>query len=90
MAQTTQPSCKGCSATVRLSPEEAEAAFARLRLPKGTPLSTDAVYARRISLCTQCAELEYGTTCSQCGCLVQIRARLAADGCPHPGGSRWR
>jgi hypothetical protein len=88
----TQPrsDCKGCSATVRLTPSEAEAAFARLRLPKGTPLAAEAEYTRRIRLCAQCAELEYGTTCRQCGCLVQIRARLARDGCPHPGGSRWK
>ena len=37
MTQTVRTDCKGCSATVRVSPEEADAAFARLRLPKGTP-----------------------------------------------------
>ena len=90
MTQTVRTDCKGCSATVRVSPEEADAAFSRLRLPKGTPLATEAVYAHRIGVCMQCPEFEYGTTCRQCGCLVQVRGRLAADGCPHPGGSRWR
>ena len=82
--------CKGCSATVRMSPGEAEAAFARLRLPPGTRLATEDEYRRRIACCGACPELEYGTTCRQCGCLVQVRARLAPDGCPRPGGSGWK
>jgi hypothetical protein len=90
MTVSSGTACKGCSTTVRLSPREAEAAFERLRLPPGTPLAAPVVYEQRMGVCAGCAELEYGTTCRQCGCLIQIRGRLAADGCPHPGGSRWR
>jgi len=82
--------CKGCSATVRVTPAEAEDAFAKLRLPPGTRLADETEYRRRLDICSSCVELEYGTTCRQCGCLVQVRAHLASDGCPRPGGSGWK
>lgn len=87
--ETQRPDCKGCSATVRLTPAEAEAAFTRLNMPRNR-IADEAEYGRRMALCLSCEDFEYGTTCRYCGCLMQVRARLAPDGCPHPAGSRWR
>ena len=81
--------CKGCGASVRLSEGEAARLLAQyLRRHPGELLEPEAAEARLAS-CRSCAELEYGTTCRHCGCLVELRARLAAKHCPRPGQPAW-
>lgn len=47
------------------------------------------VYEKRLNICFNCNYLEYGTTCLQCGCIVQVRARLMDSTCPYPKKSKW-
>jgi hypothetical protein len=42
----------------------------------------------RLALCGACADLQYGSTCRYCGCLVEVRARLKDYACPAPA-PRW-
>ena len=47
------------------------------------------IYEKRLDICFNCNYLEYGTTCLQCGCIVQIKARLSDSTCPYPQKSKW-
>ena len=63
------------SYVARLSPEECV---------------TDEEYERRLNICSECADLMGGLTCSHCGCFVLARAKKRQQDCPKPGGSRWK
>jgi hypothetical protein len=81
--------CKGCRATVRLRRGDVERIIGEyLREHSGT-LVDEGLYQRRLASCRACADLEYGTTCRHCGCLVELRARLADKQCPRPGSRAW-
>lgn len=41
----------------------------------------DALYQRRLALCTACDQLQNGT-CMGCGCLVELRAAYRKEKCP--------
>ena len=54
-----------------------------------TDIVDDEEYERRLKLCSGCADLVGGLTCSHCGCFVLARARKRQTDCPMPGGSIW-
>jgi hypothetical protein len=81
--------CKGCSATVRLSQEEIQRIFGETVKVKNVKLVTEQEYKSRLEKCGQCTYLELGTTCRLCGCLVQIKAKLAGAKCPYPYQPQW-
>jgi hypothetical protein len=83
------PECKGCSASVRLSLEEIKKLFGETLRVKEIKVVTEELYQKRLAHCKTCASLQYGTTCKHCGCLVEIRAKLAAANCPYPYEPRW-
>ena len=80
--------CKGCSESVQVSDQQLERILNKLAL-KPELVVSERVYEDRLSLCEDCPQLVYGTTCSQCGCLVKIRARMKDKSCPLPGEPRW-
>ncbi|CAM3986220.1 DUF6171 domain-containing protein [Cohnella lubricantis] len=85
---STPSSCKGCSADVHVTQEQIENMVRKLaRFPDACV--TDDVYENRLSACSACPSLQYGTTCAHCGCVVQVRAKFLDRTCPAPGGSRW-
>jgi hypothetical protein len=49
----------------------------------------DAVYRARLDICASCTGLREEVLCAYCGCLVQFRARLKNNYCPHPSGDKW-
>ncbi|MBT3291167.1 MAG: hypothetical protein HN849_12225 [Victivallales bacterium] len=81
--------CKGCRATVRVAPESIQKLLAEYLATYPQPTADEPTVASRLALCRACPDLRYGTTCMHCGCLVDIRARLAAARCPHPRKPRW-
>ena len=81
--------CKGCGASVRLKAGEIERILADYLRENPSPLVSDEVYDDRLKRCRACDRLQYETTCSHCGCLVQVMARLANRHCPAPGAPAW-
>jgi len=81
--------CKGCSASVHLTPEEITKLFGDIVRLKNVKLATEAEYERRMSECRKCDAFQFGTTCRWCGCLMDIKAKLEKATCPAPGGSHW-
>lgn len=81
--------CPGCGLSVRLGPGEIERLVAEYFGGRGpVALAEDAEAERRLAVCCACPDLLYGSTCRWCGCLVEVRARLAAYACPAPS-PRW-
>ncbi len=84
-----QPSdCPGCGISVRLSPGELERIVAEYFRGSVPELVGVEEQERRLALCGECPDLLYGSTCRHCGCLVEVRARLAGLACP-AAMSRW-
>lgn len=50
----------------------------------------DAEYERRLNICSICADLAGGLTCSHCGCFVLARARKRQMYCPMPERDKWK
>jgi hypothetical protein len=87
MSQTDN--CKGCRESVVVTKEQIQNMLAELESNKGFELAENVVYVQRLKHCSVCQYLQYETTCTQCGCIVQIRARLVNSTCPYPGISKW-
>ncbi len=87
--QGSENNCKGCSASVRISPEEIAALFNQSMRVKHVKVVTEEEYANRIEICQACPALQYGTTCQHCGCLVQLKAKLRVSKCPFPYAPKW-
>lgn len=81
--------CKGCLFTTKISENEINEAIEKLSRLKGMKFVDDLIYSNRLSKCNTCQYLEYGTTCLQCGCIVQIKAKLPDSTCPYPRERRW-
>lgn len=80
--------CKGCDPKYQISEAQIERAVAMLEKEPDRCVS-DEVYEERLLLCKSCVKLQQGNTCSLCGCIVQISAKLRERGCPLPGKARW-
>jgi hypothetical protein len=83
------PECKGCSATVHVTPEEIAKLFGETLRVRDVKLTTEEEYAHRMASCQSCDAFQFGTTCRWCGCLMAVKAKLAAARCPAPQGSKW-
>jgi len=81
-------SCKSCDPALRMTAEEIAKVFHGLAVRK-VKLADRAEYERRLRICGNCPDLRGGTTCGHCGCLVEVRAKIAASSCPAPGSSFW-
>ena len=81
--------CRKCFGKSEISPETIEKMVDEVRSMKGVRLVCEEEYARRFVICEQCEKLEDGATCMLCGCVMQVRARLADGKCPYPKGGRW-
>jgi hypothetical protein len=85
--------CKSCLENVDLKrnihENQINDAIDKLTRNKKIKCVSDEVYQFRLLQCRDCKYLESGTTCLQCGCFVQIRAKLAEEGCPLSKHKRW-
>jgi len=88
-ADSTIGGCKGCTETVRRTPQEVEEWMRRRMSGPEWPAVPEQEYERRLAECRTCPSLVYGTTCKICGCLVQVRAKLPDARCPYPYEPRW-
>ncbi len=88
MEQTNPTRCRACLLRDTLSEEEYKKTVLRVREGLAPRLrANDALYEKRLALCTACAHLQ-GGTCMRCGCLVEMRAMRADQHCPPPA-KRW-
>jgi hypothetical protein len=81
--------CKGCRASVRVPGKQIQDMLSEIENSGRFQLVERKDYEYRLSKCEACKYIQYDNTCMQCGCIVQIRARLATGTCPFPGEARW-
>lgn len=87
--QEKKEKCKRCGLKTVVSQEEINKMVEQVTNMKGVRLVSDEVYAERFKICTECEKFEYGSTCTLCGCVMQVRARLASGKCPYPKNRKW-
>ncbi|WP_248925258.1 DUF6171 family protein [Paenibacillus hamazuiensis] len=80
--------CRNCEENGAIVEERIGRMIAAARFAPEDCVSAEA-YERRLQACFSCAGLAGGHTCTVCGCIVQIRAKLKAKTCPRPEGSLW-
>ena len=82
-------SCKGCRESVRVTEAQIQEMLRQIIDNGHFEIATEDIYKDRLFQCHNCVYLEYGNTCLQCGCIIQIRARLKDETCPFPGKKKW-
>ena len=80
--------CKSCLDTVMVS-EEVIQELVREADEDISKIVTSEIYSARLTQCSSCEFLQYGTTCSYSGCIVRYRAKFKNKGCPHTGKPKW-
>ena len=74
--------CKRCGLKTVLSESDINKMVDEVMAMKGVRLADENVYLKRFETCEGCDKLMYGSTCTVCGCVMQVRARLADGRCP--------
>lgn len=82
--------CKGCRDDYRVTDEQINRILQAPMFQSEEHCVGDDIYVRRLEACAGCDKLMNGTTCTLCGCIVQVAAKLKERGCPKPGDDRWR
>lgn len=73
--------CKACQYTSEIHKETIEKELARLK-KSNTPMADDALYKKRLKVCSDCKHLDVSGTCMMCGCYVMLRCALSSNKCP--------
>jgi len=81
--------CKRCGLKTKVPEEEIEKMVNQVKNMKGVRLVSEEVFEERFKICTECEKFEYGSTCTLCGCVMQVRARLSDGRCPYPKNKKW-
>ena len=74
--------CKRCGLKTVLKESDIQKMIDEVTSMKGIRLASDAEYTHRFNVCAECESLMYGSTCAVCGCVMQVRSRLADGKCP--------
>jgi hypothetical protein len=74
--------CKRCEVKTVLSESDIMRMVDEVTAMKGIRLADEELYGARFGICSQCEYFMYGSTCAQCGCVMQVRARLSDGRCP--------
>ena len=72
-----------------ISDEEIASMVENVKKMRGVKLVDEETFNKRFAVCTECEKFEYGSTCTLCGCVMQVRARLESGGCPYPKNKKW-
>ncbi len=74
--------CKRCGIKTVLSDDDIKMMVNEITHMKGIRLADKTTYDSRFLCCKSCDNFMYGSTCAVCGCVMQVRARLADGKCP--------
>ena len=74
--------CKRCDIKTALSAAEIDKMVEEITHMRGIRLVSGEKYLERLNICVSCEKFLSGSTCGACGCVMQVRARLADGRCP--------
>lgn len=80
--------CKGCREEYRVTEQQITRVLSSMKLSQEQCV-TDEVYEERLQICSGCSKLMDQHTCTLCGCIVPIVAKIKDRKCPYPGEDRW-
>ncbi|WP_166244977.1 DUF6171 family protein [Paenibacillus turpanensis] len=86
---TERQGCKGCDDRYRVTDQSIARLVAAVDMDPENCVPGEE-YERRLAVCESCMKLSDGITCSVCGCIIRVRAKLRSRGCPNPSGDLWR
>lgn len=78
--------CKSCNISIVVSNEQIDNMLLEIERNKDFLVTDMNTYENRLKKCSTCKNLVMDNTCSKCGCIVQIRARLQEKNCPMVNG----
>lgn len=81
--------CKGCSASVQLSTDDIYEIIKGAERDIREGLVDEDIYKKRLTICKECADLLYNTTCRYSGHIVYILAKDENAHCHKPRGGKW-
>lgn len=81
--------CKRCAEKTKLSEADIAKMINDVRRMRGVKTTDEQEYRRRLEICAECDKFEYGSTCTLCGCVMQVRALLLTGKCPYPKKPKW-
>jgi hypothetical protein len=84
-----QAPCRDCSETVEVSPDKIQQMLQILVKSRKVELADEETSRNRLAQCTICPAYALGGTCMYCGCLVEIRTKIAGQHCPYPLKPKW-
>lgn len=73
--------CKACQYTSEIHKETIEKELIRLKASSAN-MAEDALYEKRLNICSDCKHLDISGTCMMCGCYVMLRTALKDNKCP--------
>lgn len=82
-------SCKGCRDEYQVTEAQINRVLSSAMFKPENSVP-ESVYEARLQHCKACPKLMGGYTCSLCGCIVRITAKLKEKSCPLPGGPMWQ
>ncbi|MEC0267753.1 DUF6171 family protein [Paenibacillus anseongense] len=82
--------CKGCREDFKITDAQIDKMLQAPMFQSDETCVPDSVYRERLNRCSKCPKLTLGHTCSLCGCIVRIAAKLRDKSCPYPGGTGWQ
>jgi hypothetical protein len=85
---STDRSCKGCRDDYQVTEAQINRVLASAMFNEDNTVA-DSVYETRLQHCRDCPKLIGGYTCSLCGCIVRITAKLKDKRCPLPVTPLW-
>jgi hypothetical protein len=86
--QEANRGCKGCGDSYRVTESQIARALAALASEPDRCVP-DEIYLQRLAACAACEKQFDGVTCSMCGCIIPVAAKLRERVCPLPGSGRW-
>ena len=81
--------CKGCRSEYRVTEEQIDRMLELPMFQSAELCVPEEVYEQRLNQCRGCPKLQFGNTCTVCGCFVRIAAKYKDRACPNPGDTRW-
>ena len=80
--------CKGCGPEYQVNDEYIQRVLSHPMFSSEHCVPEE-VYQQRLAICQSCPKLQDGISCSVCGCIIPVAAKLKARSCPLPGGGLW-
>ncbi|GIO67960.1 DUF6171 family protein [Paenibacillus cookii] len=88
MQTAKRGACKGCGPEYQVNDEYIQRVLSHPMFSSEHCVPEE-VYQQRLAICQACPKLQDGISCSVCGCIIPVAAKLKARGCPLPGGGLW-